>query len=128
MNPTATEALPVRVNDILTRTDRIYTVPAILKSGAGVRKRGDFLGKVTADGKFRHAIAASEDGSQTPIAVLYDDEIDATESDQPCTIYLNGDFNVRQLTAGAGIDLSAAALRETLAARGLFLHDSVAEG
>lgn len=49
-------------------------------SGAGVLKPGTVLGKITASGKFKPAVDASVDGSETAVAVLgYG--VDATSAD-----------------------------------------------
>jgi hypothetical protein len=54
---------------------------AIIASGSGKLKTGTPLGKLTASGKYVPAAAAGADGSQTAVAVLFTDDVDATSAD-----------------------------------------------
>ena len=74
-------------------------------------------------GKYKLATAAAADGSAAPIAILAED-CDASGGDKSAVIYLAGDFDERKLTFGSG--LTAAGSRVDMAARGLFIHPSVA--
>jgi hypothetical protein len=76
---------------------------------------------ISGDGKMLLSAAAAVDGSQTPIAILADD-VDASGGDVAgAPIFRAGGFNAGKMTFGAG--QTAAALKESLAARGLFLFD-----
>lgn len=52
---------------------------------------GEVLGRVTANGKIKALDAAADDGSEHAIAVLAGD-VDATESDEPCIIYVHAEL------------------------------------
>ena len=64
--------------------------------------RGAVLGKITASGKLVLSLAAASDGSQTPYAILADEEADASAADLGATVYLSGQFLGKNLTFGAG--------------------------
>lgn len=72
-----------------------------IKAGAGVRSRGDFLGKVTADNKYILSVAAANDGSQFLDGIL-SENVDATSADVEAVVYICGDFDVDAVTFGAG--------------------------
>lgn len=91
-------------------------------SGAGILQRGTLLGKITASGKYKTALSASADGSQTPVAIL-EDYVDASAADQTAGIYLMGEFNTNAMTFGTGI--TAASSKDALRALGIFLKNAV---
>ncbi|WP_449246562.1 head decoration protein [Desulfarculus baarsii] len=95
--------------------DRRITVA----SGQGVLPRGAVLGRITASGKYALSLAAAEDGSQTPDAVLVED-VDATDADAAALIYYTGDFLESGLTMGEGHDVES--IREGLRSKGIFIH------
>lgn len=72
----------------------------------GSRKRGDVLGKVTADGKYKLSEAAADDGSEEPVAILMED-VDASGSDKEAFVYETGLFNQNALTFGDGHDVDS---------------------
>jgi hypothetical protein len=86
---------------------KIVTDTITIVSGAGALKRGTVLGKITASGKYTTALAASEDGSETPAAILVDD-VDATSADATGGIYKQIEVNGNALILGTGITLTAA--------------------
>lgn len=57
----------------------------VIASGAGVLEPGTVLGKITASGKFKAAVDASEDGSEIASAVL-GHRVNATDSDVPAVV------------------------------------------
>jgi hypothetical protein len=73
-------------------------------------------------GTYTKSVSTASDGSQTPIAVLADDA-DATGGTVNGGVYLHGEFNIRAVTFGAGINEATA--KASLAARGIFLKGSV---
>jgi hypothetical protein len=60
-------------------------------SGAGVLPRGTLLGKITASGKYLKSIAAANDGSEVPDAILLE-PVDATAADAEAAVALAGEF------------------------------------
>ena len=85
---------------------KIVTDNATITGGA-YYKRGTVLGRITANGKLTQALAASNDGSQTPAAILVDD-VDTTGGDQSGGIYRQIEVNGNALILGTGITLPAA--------------------
>lgn len=121
MNPSATQHDPVIVNDLVVSTHRIYTRTLTLLSGQNV-VRGEVLGVVTASGKLKTALAASEDGSEAPQAIAAE-AVHANGADAQILVYLGGDFDERKLTLGTGITVANSVV--PLAKGGIYLHSSV---
>ncbi|MGY6663371.1 MAG: head decoration protein [Glycocaulis sp.] len=121
MNPSATQHDPVKVNDLVVSTHRIFTRTLTLLSGQNV-ERGELLGRVTASGKLKAALEASEDGSEDAMAIAAED-VHADGSDASILVYLAGDFDQRKVKFGTG--LTAANTVVDLAKGGIFLHPSV---
>ena len=63
--------------------------------GAGSLLAGTVLGKLTSGGKYVPSPATGSDGSETAIAVLFDD-VDATDADVTGVVVINGDAEVRK--------------------------------
>ena len=95
----------------------LLSEPATLLAGQTL-KRGALLGRITASGKIVLSLAAANDGSQVPVAVLVHDT-DASTADQPTLIYKRGDFIAQALTLGAGHTLDS--VKAVLEDRGIFL-------
>jgi hypothetical protein len=72
-----------------------------IKSGAGVVKAATVLGVTTADTKYLTSLAAANDGSQVPDAILAHD-VDATAADVEAIVYIAGEFDQDELILGAG--------------------------
>ncbi len=100
---------------------KIVTGTRTIAAGQNLR-RGTILGKITASSKYVLALAASNDGSQTPVEILADD-VDATGGDAAAGTYLMGEFNERAVILGAGITLDAA--RTALETKNIYLKSSV---
>lgn len=100
----------------------IETDTVTIASG-GAFKRGTVLGMITASGKYTEALAASNDGSQTPKVILADD-VDATSADQNGGVYLTGEFNGNKLILGTGITLASA--KAALRPNSIFVRSVVA--
>ena len=54
-----------------------------LAAGSGVLVTGTVLGRITASGKYVPVVAGASDGSQTAVAILFDQSVDTTAADQP---------------------------------------------
>lgn len=78
----------------------------VLAAGQNL-KAGAVLGQVADTGVYMLALAAAEDGSETPVAIL-DEAVDATEAATPCVVRLTGEVLGGELTLGAGITAAAA--------------------
>lgn len=96
----------------------IVTQSIIIEQAAGaIYERGTVLARTgfTADGTWICTIVDSaEETTKTPIALLADDEIDATTSDVRATSYVQGEFNRDALIFGGTdtIDTHEAALND----------------
>jgi hypothetical protein len=75
-------------------------------SGAGALERGTVIGQITSGLKYKTALSASEDGSETPRLILAAD-IDATSGDVETLAYCSGDFDQAKLIFGTGITAAA---------------------
>lgn len=95
----------------------LYSEPGTLLSGQNL-KRGALLGKITTGGKLTLSASASSDGSQTPYGVLVDD-VDASDGDMPCLVYVRGDFQDAGLTLGTGH--TVASVEAGLRDKGIFI-------
>lgn len=95
-----------------------YQLEAIvINDVAATLKVGTVLGKVTATGKYKVALSAAADGSQTPVAVLYADSnglgndlVVAAATDTNAIALVRGPAIVADagLTLGTGITADAA--------------------
>lgn len=76
-----------------------------IKAGQGVLKAGTVLGGITAAGadfgKLVLSLAAANDGSQYPIAIVPED-IDTGSADSVHSVYVEGAFNEQALIYGTG--------------------------
>lgn len=104
---------------VLENASRLVTDACTVLAGQGLLSRGTLLGKVAATGKYVKSLAASLDGSQTPVAVLFV-EVDATADDAPGLICIRGDLNAAAVMLGAGHTL--ASVSAGLADLGIFLR------
>lgn len=78
----------------------------VVASGAGVLAAGTVLGKITASGKYLKSLAAANDGSQVPDAILAEG-VDATSADKEAVVYIAGKFDQGRLILGAGHTLGS---------------------
>lgn len=110
-------------HDVLIAGDHpVRSMGVTIASGAGALARGTVLGKITASGEYTTSTSAATDGSEVPTAILVED-VDATAAAANTVVYIAGDFNTNALTIGAGH--TAAAIREGLREKSIFLHDAV---
>jgi len=99
----------------------VYGETVTIASGQNLAA-GAVLGQ-TSGGKYVLALADSEDGSQTPDAILAE-ACDASGGDKQAFVYYQVECNQRKLVLGTGITLNAA-LRKALSRKGIFLHASL---
>lgn len=85
---------------------------------------GAVLGKITVGGKYALSLAAGNDGSEVPVAILSED-VNASAGDKRAAVYLTGEFNPAKLTFGAGHSASTAATTDALKDRGIYLKTTV---
>ncbi|QKV18722.1 head decoration protein [Oricola thermophila] len=90
--------------DLIISDFPVETMPITIVSGAGELKRGTVIGMIAASRKYNQSLGASNDGSETPKAILAVD-VDATASDVAAVAYRAGTFNEDKLILGAGITL-----------------------
>jgi hypothetical protein len=89
----------------------------VINDVAATLKIGTVLGKVTATGKYKVALSAASDGSQTPVAVLIADSnglsrdlVVPAATDTKALVIARGPVKLKDsgLTLGTGITASAA--------------------
>ena len=104
----------------------------IINDSAATLKVGTVLGKVTATGKYKVALSAAVDGSQTPVAVLIADGLGlsgdmtiAAATDTKALVLARGPSIVagEALTLGTGITLAAA--KTALLAVGIIVETAI---
>lgn len=98
----------------------LVSEPGTMLSGQNLA-RGALLGVVTATGKYRLSLSASDDGSQAPVAILAQD-CDAASADAAALVFIRGDFQSHAVTLGAGH--TVASVKAALQDRGIFLINS----
>lgn len=107
------------VAEIVAGDFPLVTRAVVISSGTAALTRGAVLGRITTSGEYTLSLSASSDGSQTPIAILADEEVDATSADVGATVYLTGQFNPAHLTFGTGH--TAASTRDGLRDLSIFI-------
>ncbi len=109
-------------DNLIAGCAQTHCIKATIVSGAGARKRGDLLGKVTASGKYKLSLSGASDGSEVPRVILAED-VDATSADKEAMIYLSGEFNSNAITLGTGHTI--ASVTEGLRDLNIYLHAPV---
>lgn len=99
----------------------VASVDGVILEGQNI-ERGAVLGRITASGKWRLSLSASDDGSQVPRAIALN-AVDATEADKVGPIARTGDFNANAVILGAGH--TVASVREGLADQNIYLRSTV---
>lgn len=89
---------------------------------SGNLPRGALLGEITADNKYILSLSAAVDGSEVPCAVLLH-PVDASGGEQEAIVADAGYFAAEGVTFGA--DHTLASTRKDLAARGIFIDESI---
>lgn len=104
----------------------------VLNDTAQTMKVGTVLGKVTATGKYRLALSASADGSQTPVAILIADVMGsstdivlANATDTKALVLARGPAIVADSALVLGTGITAAAAKTALAAVGITVETAV---
>lgn len=77
-------------------------------TGSAALAAGAVLGVITASGKMALSLAASEDGSETPVAILAE-AADPSSGDVAALVFVSGDFVSDALTYGTGHDAASVA-------------------
>lgn len=80
---------------------------------------GSVLGEVAADEQYKLSVAASDDGSEAPSVVLWEN-VDATDGPVPAEVMLTGDVRSPALTLGEGHTVDS--VRKALRAWSLFVQ------
>jgi hypothetical protein len=116
------------VPDNLIAGDHKIVTDSVLLDGDADVARGTVLGFIPDSGVGLYVVseAAANDGSESPVAILARDVAEAEFDDGPVEVpvYLAGEFNVRSVVFGTGHTPSSA--KDALAARSIYLKDSVA--
>lgn len=104
----------------------------IINDAAQTLKVGAVLGKVTAGGKYKLALSAAVDGSQTPVAVLIADGLglsgDITlpaNTDTKALVLARGPSIVKDYALQLGTGITAAAAKTALAAVGITVETAI---
>lgn len=104
----------------------------VLNDTAQTLKVGAVLGKVTATGKYRLALSASADGSQTPVAVLIADGMGsstdvvlANATDTKALVLARGPSMVKAEALQLGTGITAAAAKTALEAVGIRVETAI---
>lgn len=99
----STQSLTIK--EIVASDHPIITKAVTIAAGQNLVE-GAVLGQITADGadkgKLVLSVAAAEDGSQVPYAILSSKAIDATAAAKAATAFVAGHFLGKNLTYGAG--------------------------
>lgn len=94
----------------------------VISSGEGVLARGTLLGKVTATGEYRKSVAANNDGSEVPDAILLE-PVDATAADAEAAVMLAGEAAIQGVIFGAGH--TAASTEAVLRSKDIYLSNVI---
>jgi hypothetical protein len=109
-------------NGLLIDRDDAFGEAVTIVSGQNLAA-GSVLGQITSGGKYALALAASNDGSQTPCAII-PEACDASGGDKTAFVFYTGRFRQNKLVFGTGI--TAAASRRDLAQKGLKIQSGQA--
>jgi hypothetical protein len=104
----------------------------VINDAAQTLRVGAVLGKVTATGKYKLAVAAAGDGSQTPVAVLIADVQGSSKditlaaaTDTKALVLARGPVIVADAALQLGTGITAAAAKAALAAVGITVETAV---
>lgn len=119
-----TSETPFDPNGLLVQVQGapVFGEMVTIASGANL-VAGDLLGQITSGGKYIKSLSGAGDGSETPCAIIAE-ACDASGGDKSAFVYYAGEFNEAKVNIGASH--TAAALRRTLAQKGIFLVKPVA--
>jgi len=99
----------------------VMTSGAVIGTAADLT-RGAVLGRVTASGKYILSLAAANDGSQIPAAILLTDAA-AASADAEGLILLSGEVDAARLSFGTGHTAATVEAAFRAAGRPLFLRN-----
>lgn len=77
----------------------VFEDDVLLSAGALTYAEGTLLGRITASGKLTHYASGNVDGSETPIAVLLNEEVFAGAGEIPFRPVINGRLRKGDLVA-----------------------------
>lgn len=77
----------------------VYEPNTLLSAGALTYAEGTVLGRITASGKLTHYASGSADGSETPIAVLQNEQVFAGAGDVAINAIIGGQVRLSKLVA-----------------------------
>ena len=104
----------------------------VINDSAQTLKVGAVLGKVTATGKYRLSLAASNDGSQTPAAILLTDGLGVSvdlaltaNTDTKAIVLVRGPAIVADAGLQLGTGITAAAVKTALAAANVLVESAI---
>lgn len=104
----------------------------VINDTAQTLKVGAVLGKVTATGKYKLALSAAVDGSQTPVAVLIADGMGsstdivlANATDTKALVLARGPSIVTDIGLQLGTGITAAAAKAALLAVGIIVETGI---
>lgn len=107
-------------NGLLAGHLQAVHAPVTILSGQNL-VRGAVVGRITASGKYRLSIAASDDGSQTPVGVMAVD-CHADGADATAAVFFMGEFDQSKCTFGAGHTAATVNAALRVAAAPIFLR------
>lgn len=104
----------------------------VINDSAATLKVGTVLGKVTATGKYKVALSAAVDGSQTPVAVLIADVLGRSQdialpatTDTKALVLARGPVIVADSALVLGTGITAAAAKTALLAVGIIVETAI---
>lgn len=104
----------------------------VINDAAATLRVGAVLGKVTATGKYKLALSAAVDGSQTPVAVLIADVMGnsgdivlAANTDTKAIVLAHGPSIVKDAYLQLGTGITAVAAKSALAAVGIIVETAL---
>ena len=108
-------------NGLIVGPYPVMTDAATIGTAADLTK-GAVLGRITASGKYIRSVAAAEDGSEEPVAVLLTDAA-AASADAEALILLSGEVDAAKLNFGAGHTAATVETAFRAAGRALFVRN-----
>ncbi|MCE5200555.1 head decoration protein [bacterium] len=110
-------------DNLIASYSDVIAVEGIVLTGEGILPRGAVLGKITVGGKYALVNTAGTDDGRRTAAVVLAEDVDATNDDVVCSVYIRGEFNDNALLFG-GTD-TAATHKATLQGLGIVLRGAV---
>ncbi|MBN8294914.1 head decoration protein [Rhodobacter sp. NTK016B] len=108
-------------NGLIVGPYPVMTDAAVIGTAADLT-RGAVLGRITATGKYILSIAAAEDGSEEPAAILLTDAA-AASADADALILHSGEVDAAKLNFGAGHTAATVKAAFLAAGRPLFVRN-----